>query len=565
MLKKLSISNYALISEVEIDFQPGLTIITGETGAGKSIMLGALSLLMGARADSRVVRAKSGKSVVEATFSSRPQLKALFETNQLDWDDHEIIIRREVSASGRSRAFINDTPVNLHLLGETTAALIDIHSQNSNLLLSDPRRQLEIIDALSGNDKQLSQYRSRFKAFVALRNRLQTARNRISQQRENENYLRFRLTQLDTLAPKEGELSRLERQSEILSDAREIKERLSMACELIDGTETTAAATLSEARHLLSKVNFTLFDNDADASTLSQRLESAYVELKDIASTLSRLAEGVDDDPQRLAKIEQRMADIYDALKRFKASDDGELERIHSTLRAQLDGLDTSETDLAGMEEQLKEEGRKLKEAADALSETRTAAAEKFSAMLTETARPLGMTNLKFSAMLSKGKLSADGQDVVSFLCSFNKNQELMPVAHTASGGETSRLMLSIKAIIAGQMSLPSIIFDEVDTGVSGEVADRMGRMMHSLGSRIQVIAITHLPQVAAKGDNHYKVYKADDEEKTVTNIALLSGPEREKELAVMLSGSAVDEAALLNARSLLAASYSHTDSADKT
>ena len=555
MLTRLMISNYALISHVEIDFDDGLTIITGETGAGKSIMMGALSLLLGGRADSRVVRDTAAKSVVEASFTPTPGLRQLFETNALDWDDDEVIIRREISASGRSRAFINDTPVNLKVLSEATSGLIDIHSQNSNLMLRDQRRQLEIIDSLADNSRELGDYREAFRRFVKLRNELREARNEVSRNRENEEFIRFQLAQLDKLRPRAGELAELERQSEILGDAEDIKERLAQALTLIDESESGAVAQLTEARHLLSRVNFSLLESDNEASDpgIAQRLESVYVELKDISATLEGTLETIDNNPVMLAKIEKRLTDLYEALKRFNASDDAALAEIHLDLKRQLATLGTSDTDIEEMEHRLKEQGKVLKEAADRLSLTRTAAAEKFSTLLVDTARPLGMSNLKFSAMLSKGKFSADGQDNIAFLCAFNKNQDLMPVADVASGGETSRLMLSIKGIIARHVSLPSIIFDEVDTGVSGEVADRMGGMMRELGHRIQVIAITHLPQVAAKGMNHYKVYKADDEDKTVTHISLLDKEKRVEEIALMLSGSAVDKAALANARSLLA------------
>lgn len=551
MLTRLTITNYALITGVEINFGEGLTIITGETGAGKSIMLGALSLLLGGRADTRVVRDRKAKSVVEAAFQPRRELKPFFETNNLDWDDDEIIIRREISASGRSRAFINDTPVNLRLLGEATSGLIDIHSQNSNLMLTDRRRQLEIIDALADNEAERDAYRTAFRAFVDVRNRLTRMRSDIASRRENEDYIRFRLEQLQKLQPRAGELERLEKEQEILSDAEEIKENLAESVGIIDGADGGVLSLLSQVRHTLSKVNFSLLEEEGSAGML-QRLESVYVELKDMAATLEDFTECIDADPARLRKTEERISELYSALKRFSAKDDTELEAMCGELSRQLAGLDNSETDISELEQELHTRGRALKEAADALTATRVTAAEKFSTLLVETARPLGMANLKFSAMLSKGKLSSDGQDDVSFLCAFNKNQDLMPVAGIASGGETSRLMLSIKGVIAAHVNLPSIIFDEVDTGVSGEVADRMGRMMRDMGERIQVIAITHLPQVAAKGRSHYKVYKADDEEKTVTRISLLEPEQRVAEIAQMLSGSAVDEAALMNARSLL-------------
>lgn len=551
MLTRLTIQNYALISRVEIDFREGLSIITGETGAGKSIMLGALMLLLGARADTRVLRSKEEKTMVEASFVPRAALRTLLEQNNLDWDERELIVRREISPSGRSRAFINDTPVNLKLLAEVVTGLIDIHSQNSNVMLSERRRQLEIIDALASNAAEREAYRKCFRSYVALRSKLRDLRTEISQRRENENFIRFQLSQLDELSPKPGELARLENEAEILSDAEDIRGGIAEAVELVEAPDDGLIARMAKMRHTLSKINFSLLEREGDAGLL-QRLESVYVELKDISRTLDGTLESVDADPARLEKVQQRINELYEAQQRFKVATDTELVELHAQLRRQLQGLDGSEEDISGMERELKGLGKELKEAADRLSESRVKAAELFSAALVEQVRPLGMPNLKFSAMLTKGKLSADGQDDVSFLCAFNKNQELQPVAGYASGGETSRLMLGIKAVIASRVNLPSIIFDEVDTGVSGEVADRMGTMMKQMGERMQVIAITHLPQVAAKGKYHFKVYKSDDEEKTVTNISLLDEEGRERELAQMLSGSEVDEAALLNARSLL-------------
>lgn len=553
MITRLSISNYALISKVEISFAGGLTIITGETGSGKSIMLGALSLLLGGRADTRAVRKDASKSIVEAVFTADTRLRKLFDDNGLDWDDTGIIIRREVSASGRSRAFINDTPVTLKLLGEATSGLIDIHSQDSNVMLKDPRRQLEIIDSLADNASLLDAYHAAYRDYVKLRNQLRSAREEISRNRENENFLRFQVEQLDKLKPHPGELEALEMHEEVLADAEEINEHLTEAEQLLEEPEYGVLSRLAEVRRALSKVNLSLLEEPGEQGAgIMQRLESVYVELKDISPTISAMREKVDDDPETLEKIQTRISRLYEAIKRFRVPDVAALARMHTDLKNRLASLSTSETDLSEMERELHDKGKVLKEAADKLSESRSAAAEKFSALLVDKARPLGLANLKFSTLLTKGKLTSDGQDNIQFLCAFNKNQELMPIEAVASGGETSRLTLSIKAIIADHLSLPSIIFDEVDTGVSGDVADRMGTMMRDLGEKIQVIAITHLPQVAAKGHTHYKVYKADNEEQTVTNISLLDKAGREAEIAMMLSGATVDDAALLNARSLL-------------
>lgn len=553
MLNRLTIKNYALIDEVEIDFKKGLTIITGETGAGKSLMLGALHLLTGARVDARAIRPNGPKATVEAIFTSSQRLKDLFEENQLDWDNQEIIVRREISPTGRSRAFINDTPVNIKTLAEATANLIDIHSQNANTMLNNPLRQLEIIDSVADNDDILSTYRNQYYKFIKVRNHLRELKETISSNRENENYIRFQLEQLDTLKPQKGELAQLERESEVLNDSEDIRELLSTSIYHLEGGEESVLSHLSDMRHLLSKINFTLFlNNNNDDLNIMQRLEQAYVELKDIGFTLGGMLENIDSDPVKLHRIETRINELYDALKRFNCKSDTELVELHESLRRKVMGITDSSIDIESLEREMRNEAQKLKAMADILSESRRVAAEKFSTMLTQQARPLAMPNLKFSAMLTKGKLTIDGQDNISFLCSFNKNQELMPISGIASGGETSRLMLCIKAIIANHIQLPSVVFDEVDTGVSGEVADRMGRTMSDISQRIQVVAITHLPQIAAKGDTHYLVYKRDEADRTISSIRHLNNTERIAELARMLSGSKVEEAAILNAQALL-------------
>lgn len=554
MLKRLTIKNYALIREVEIEFGPGLTIITGSTGAGKSVMLGALHLLTGSRVDSRAIHPEGPKATVEASFTPSERLRPIFEANELDWDDEEVIVRREISPSGRSRAFINDTPVNLKTLGEATANLIDIHSQNANTMLNDPRRQLEIIDAVADNIEVLARYRGQYHKFVAVRSRLRKLQERLSQDRENENYLRFQLSQLDNLKPRPGELAALEKETEVLNDAEDIRMLLGEATSGLDGGEGSVLSQLADIRHTLSRINFSLFENRNGDGTpgITQRLEQAYVELKDINASLEDMLDTVDADPERLLKAETRLMELYDALKRFNCRSEADLVALHKQLREREKGLSGTDGDLEELEKEMRDEAHTLKKIADELSETRAVAAEKFAAMLCRKARPLAMPHLKFSAMLTKGKLTVDGQDNVSFLCSFNKNQELMPVAGVASGGETSRLMLGIKAIIADHVHLPSVIFDEVDTGVSGDVADRMGRTMADMSRNIQVVAITHLPQIAAMGRDHYLVYKSDEADRTVSRVRRLAPEERVAELARMLSGSKVEDAAVLNARSLL-------------
>jgi DNA repair protein RecN (Recombination protein N) len=557
MLSKLAISNYALIDSVEISFANGLSIITGETGAGKSIMLGALSMLLGGRGDAKVIRNKEKKSVIEATVVIEDEkLKKLFDEYDIDWKPEDTFIRREILPNGRSRAFINDIPVTLQLLADVTSRLIDIHSQHNNLLLSNPKMQLKIVDSIADNSTIRSTYKEAFHSFVELRAKVSSLKTDLAKNRQELDYMRFQLEQLDKLNPKLGELEEVERRFDILSDAEEIREKLGAACDLLSSSDYSIVSKLSEVRGIVRDINFSLLDKNISAEnegqSIPQRLESAYLELKDISETLEDLALTVDAGPEELARMEKRMNELYDARKRFHVESADDLVEMRKLLRERIKSIDLTDDDIADLERELKESGHRLKLAADALSETRSIAADALSNKLTELARPLGMSNLKFSVLITKGKLNSEGQDCAEFLCAFNKNQELMPISRVASGGEISRLMLSIKAFVAGKLSMPTVIFDEVDTGVSGEIADKMGEMMRDMGSALQVITITHLPQVAAKGTSHYKVYKADDADKTVTNIRQLTQDERVIEIAGMLSGSEINDAALSNARSLL-------------
>lgn len=557
MLKKLYISNYALIDTLEINLGPGLTIITGETGAGKSILLGALSLLLGGRSDSRKVRAADRKIVVEGTFGAAGYgLRGLFEEQGLDWDD-DLLLRREVSPSGRSRAFINDTPVTTSLLSQVASRLVDIHSQHNNMLLGTRDFQLGVLDALAENETRRHDYTACFRQYVELRRHISALKEQATRSRENAEFIRFRLDQLHRLKPRCGEQGELERRQEILADSASISEALATAAAHFVSGESSVLSRLHDIKSLLQGVNFSLFDSEGDdsGSSLPVRLESALIELRDISETISGYLERVDSDPEMLRKVEDRLSALYDAQRRFGVADEQGLLALLDSLEAEYSTIEDADSELPELERALKAKGKELRQKADALSATRHAAAEAFAARLGEVARPLGMGNLKFSAMLATGKMTADGQDVPSFQCAFNKNQPLMPVEKIASGGEISRLMLCLKAIVASRMNLPTIIFDEVDTGVSGDIAARMALLMKEISGNIQVLAITHLPQVAAKGDAHFKVYKEDTAEATHTHIHALTPEERVGEMARMLSGTTIDEAALLNARSLL---YGH-------
>lgn len=552
MLESLTIKNYALIDDVSLRFFPGFTIVTGETGAGKSIMLGALALLLGERAESKAISDKTRKSVIEATFTDPdPRLQHEFERRGLEWNPRELIVRREVSPSGRSRAFVNDTPVTLPALSAVTGNLVDIHSQHSNIILSQSSSHLAIIDAFAGHGDLLAGYKADFARFVALRSKIRKIRERIEKNRENRDFIVFQLEQLDKIKPRDGELRQIEQEFDMLSDADQIREDLGEAYNILEASDRSAIDLIASVADSLSKVNMEIFTDDG-GEELQKRLEFVRIELKDIAETVYDFLDRVGSDPARLSKVTARMNLLYDAIKHFKVSDESELVRLHADLAHRLDSIDNGEEDIAEMETEARNLARDLKEKAESLTESRRKAAEEFSRLLTATAMPLGLPNLRFEVGLTQGKLTAEGQDVAEFICSFNKNHPMQPMSRVASGGETARLMLSIKSIMAKCMNLPTVIFDEVDTGVSGEIADKMGEMMKSMGREMQVLAITHLPQVAAKGDSHFKVYKTDEEERTVSHVRLLGEEERVRELAAMLSGTTVNDAALLNARVLL-------------
>lgn len=552
MLESLIIKNYALIDDVSLRFMPGFTIVTGETGAGKSIMLGALSLLLGERAETKAIADKTRKSVIEASFTNPdPVLKSVFDVNGLEWNDNELIARREISPSGRSRAFVNDTPVTLPTLSAITGNLVDIHSQHSNILMSQSSSHLSIIDSYADNSALLADYKNNFARYVALRGKIKRIKERIEKNRENRDFIVFQLEQLDKIRPKDGELKAIEQEFDMLSDADRIRDDLGVAYNYLDAGDNNINSFLAGVIDSLQQVNLDLFEEDGGAE-LMRRLENLRIELKDISETVCDYLDKVDSDPARLAKVTARMNLLYDAIKRFKVADEKELIDLHHDLHQKLDAIDNGDVDIADLEKEAKKLGKELKSKADQLTESRKRSADEFAARLVDTAIPLGLPNLKFEVGFMTGKLTPDGQDSVDFLCSFNKNHPLQPISKVASGGEIARLMLSIKSIMAKSMNLPTVIFDEVDTGVSGEIADKMGAMMRNMGEGMQVLAITHLPQVAAKGHSHFKVYKTDNEERTVSHVRMLDKEERVRELAGMLSGSSVNDAALLNARTLL-------------
>lgn len=555
MIRQLSIHNYALIDSLEIDFNDGLTILTGETGAGKSVLMGAISLLMGERADSKILANRQGKAVVEGLFDNvSPSLKTIFDANDLDWNDGQILVRREISANGRSRAFINDTPVTLPLLTEIAGGMVDIHSQHANRLLSQPDYQLQVIDALADNSDLLSDYKEDFAKFVSLHGKIKRLREEMERNRENAEFRAFQLEQLSKLNPRKGELEEVEKTYDLLSDADDIRSRLSESANALSQSEVSALSLVEDAGARLEGVDLSLFSTQRgeEGPALMERLRNIHIELKDIGETIARLASGIESDPIRLAKADARLKDLYEAVKRFKVEDYEHLVELYATLKNEKTGGSGQLEALNNLESDAKALGEILKKKAEKLSNTRKTAAERFTKVLTESARTLGLKNLQVKVSLAQGKLTRDGKDTVEFLCSFNKNQPLMPISQTASGGEMARLTLCIKAITASKLKLPTVIFDEIDTGVSGEIADKMGSMMADIASGMQVLAITHLPQVAVKGKTHLLVYKQDNKDRTVSNVRTLNEEERVSEIARMLSGKEINEAALSNAKSLL-------------
>ncbi|MDE6479628.1 MAG: DNA repair protein RecN [Muribaculaceae bacterium] len=555
MIRQLSIYNYALIDSVELNLCEGLTILTGETGAGKSVMMGAISLLMGERVDSKVLANREGKAVIEGVFDSvAPGLKAVFDANDLDWNDGQIIVRREIGANGRSRAFINDTPVTLPLLTEVAGGLVDIHSQHSNRLLSKPDYQLSVIDSIADNADLVIDYKNDFARFVSLRNKIKKLRDSMERNRENRELRAFQLEQLTKINPKKGELEEVERDYDILSDADDLRSRINQAASLLSMSDTSAISLIGDAGASIDGIDFSLFESQGDASqpSLMDRLRNAYIELKDIGDTLARIASGIESDPVRLSIADARLKELYEAVKRFKAADYEALVDLYDSLKKENTGGFEKVEELNALESEARKLGETLKEKAEKISISRAVAAKKFEETLTADARPLGLRNLRFNVNISKGKLTPDGKDSVEFMCAFNKNQPLMPLSQTASGGEMARLTLCIKAITANKLKLPTVIFDEIDTGVSGDIADRMGSMMADIASGMQVFAITHLPQVAVKGKWHFLVYKHDEGERTVSHVRSLGSDERIREIARMLSGKEINEAALTNARALL-------------
>lgn len=550
MIKKLSVSNYTLIDELHIDFLAGFSVITGETGAGKSIILGALSLILGQRADLKSLRRSGEKAVIEGVFDiASYHLRDFFDENELDYDEGECILRREILPSGKSRAFINDTPVSLAQLKTLGEQLIDIHSQHQNMLLADSRFQLRVVDTMAGDAALLADYREHYRRW---RERLQ-AYTRLQEEnrsgREEEDYLRYQLAQLDEAHLQEGEQEELEVELQTLQHAEEIKNELAVLQEFLHAEETGVVsllnATLSRMR-ALSRLY-------PEVDEWAGRLESDYIDLKDIASTVDRSQENLNMDPERLAWVENRLDTYYSLQQKHRLASAAELLALRDSFAERLTRIENYDEELAALKHEVDEAESQVRNLAEQLTRVRRQSAANISSTLTERVKPLGMPHLQFEIEVStRPQFDETGGDAIRFLFSANKNQPLQPVSEVASGGEISRLMLSLKALVAHAMALPTIVFDEVDTGVSGEIADKMARIMREMSRCMQVISITHLPQVAAWGQTHYRVYKSDTATATATHLVRLTDSERVEEIARMLSGSSLTAAALDNARELL-------------
>lgn len=552
MLQSIHIQNYALIDKLDIDFMPGFSVITGETGAGKSIILGAIGLLLGQRADMKAIKNGASKCIVEARFHIVSYgLESFFNELDLEYDPEECILRREVSANGKSRAFINDTPASLAQMKALGEKLIDIHSQHQNLLLNKEGFQLTILDILAQDDKQLASYKQMYADYKNTCKELDTLIGQAEKSKQDEDYLRFQLEQLEEAGLRNGEQAELEQEAETLSHAEDIKAGLYRAGMLIDNTDSYSI--LSQTKECIQTLQG-ISSVYPSASEWSERLQSCYIELKDIAHDLSSAEEDVEFNPERLDYVNQRLNLIYNLQQKHRADSIEELIDLAKNYQKQLNDIASFDDRISGLRAEKDTLYSKVLEQAALLTRLRTGAAHLIEEQMKKLLVPLGMPNVRFAVELtSRKEPDINGMDNVTFLFSANKNGTLQNVASIASGGEIARVMLSLKAMIAGAVKLPTIIFDEIDTGVSGSIAEKMALIMRDMGNQNrQVISITHLPQIAARGTTHYKVYKEDTDTGTNSYIRKLTPDERIHEIAHMLSGSTLTEAALNNARALL-------------
>ncbi|MFH0841283.1 MAG: DNA repair protein RecN [Bacteroidota bacterium] len=551
MLNKLYVQNYALIKDLDVGLEEGLTIITGETGAGKTILLGALSLILGNRADSSVLLDKNEKCIVEGTFRiDGYDLNDFFTANELDYEP-VTILRREINPAGKSRAFINDTPVTVNLLKEMGERLIDIHSQHQTLMLNDNSFQLNVIDSFAGTIKIKEEYRRAYRKFRSVQKEYNELKEKTDRNKADLEYYQFQLKQLDDAKLAEGEQEELEREQELLSHAGEIKLALGTASGLFSAEGTSILASLREARVNLEKIKEYLPQGDE----LIIRLQSSYVEHDDIAVELNKLLASIDADPARLAHVNDRLDTIYALIQKHRAGSLGGLILKREEIRKLIASIITSDDRIIDLEALLVKETGNLKRLAVEMSIKRKTVIPDVEKKITDILKQLGMPNARFRIMLAdEPGFTPAGTDNADFLFSANKQVEPENLARTASGGELSRVMLSLKSLLTRNTSLPTIIFDEIDSGVSGEVADKVGQILAGMGKYMQVINITHLPQVASRGKRHYHVYKDESGNETITRIKLLSAEERVTEVARLLSGAEITETAIKNAKELIKA-----------
>ena len=550
MLRSLYIQNYALIEKLDIRFDSGFSVITGETGAGKSIILGAIGLLLGQRADVKSIRKGATKCVIEAHFDvSAYGMKPFFEANELEYED-ECILRRELYASGKSRAFINDTPASLAQMKELGELLIDVHSQHQNLLLNKEGFQLNVLDLLAHDEAELAAYQKLYNDWRQARQDLEELVARAEQSRADEDYIRFQLEQLEEANLTGGEQEELEQEAEMLTHAEDIKAGLYRAGQALNADEGSVLEALKDCQNTMMGLRSVF----APAGELADRLDSVYIELKDISQEVADKEEEVEFSPARLDEVNARLNLIYSLQQKHRVDTVKALLSLQENYALQLSAITSSDEGIARLEARVKELFTQVTAQAQVLTEARTRAAREVERQMAARLVPLGMPNVRFQVEIGTRKEpDVHGADTVNFLFSANKNGVLQSISQVASGGEIARVMLSVKAMIAGAVKLPTIVFDEIDTGVSGEIADRMADIMQEMGDNDrQVISITHLPQIAARGRAHYKVYKEDNEVETNSHIRRLTDDERVEELAHMLSGATLTEAALNNARALL-------------
>ena len=550
MLKHLYIKNFALIDILDIDLYPGFSVITGETGAGKSIILGAIGLLLGQRADAKTLKTGADKCVIEAQFDlSRYKLESFFTENDIEYDNGDCIVRRELSSSGKRRAFINDTPVQLALLKELGDKLVDVHSQHQNLLLNKQDFQLSVTDIIAGDEKELAAYQHVYADYQAVAAELRTTEEDIERNRQNADFLQFQFDELNNAHLTDGEQEELEQKSDTMTHSEEIKAALYTADNALQADGTGIVASLRTAISALRDIERVY----PDTVELTERLDSTYIELKDVAQDISGRLEEVDFDPAELDAINSRLDKIYDLEKKYHAESVAQLISQRDELEQKLGYIENSDEALATLQQRLAALQAECQKSADELTKLRTASARKIEQEMQQRLVPLGMPHVQFQVQISQEPLGRNGQDRIAFLFSANTSTPLQPVSQVASGGEIARVMLALKAMISGAVKLPTIIFDEIDTGVSGKIAEKMAEIMQEMGrNERQVISITHLPQIAALGTTHYKVVKEETPQGTTSRMEQLSPESRVTEIAQMLSGSDISEAAIQNAKQLL-------------